>query len=121
MQACMNDSVSFGSFAVLTPLEYVAYEEQPEFTFQCTVTLPGLRSLSVLVDGEQLGTESLNQRGITISEPMQLGDTTSHQLNITISATEANGNTTIVCIATGNAIISDTATCTFKVQGRSYL
>ncbi len=117
---CIIYTVLVHTHAVLTPSEYVAYEEQLEFTFQCTVTLPGLRLLPVLVDGEQLGTESLNQRGITISDPVQLGDTTSHQLNITISATQANGNTTIECFGFGfgNGIVSNTTTCTFMVQGK---
>ncbi len=102
-------------------MEYVAYEGQPEVTFQCTITLPGLRFLSVLVDGEELGTASLSDRGITISNPVLLGGTATYQqLSITISATQANRNTTIECFGLGNAIIGDTAACTFKVQGIQY-
>ncbi len=102
------------SHSVLTPSEYVAYERQPEVTFQCTVTVPGLKSIGVHVDGEQLGTTALSDRGITISGTVTLGDT--YQRNITISAIQANKNTTIECFVPGAG--NDTAT--FMVQGRSY-
>ncbi len=111
------------SHSVLTPSEYVAYEEQPEFTFQCTVTGPGVQfQFLIRVDGEPLSTGSLITRGITISEPMQLGSTASHQVNITVPATQLNKDTTIDCrgllSSGGPNTATNRAIATFNVQGK---
>ncbi len=109
------------SHSVLTPSEYVAYEGQPEVTFQCTVTLPGVPVFVVHVDGIQLDI-GLNDRGITLSGPMQLGDTTSYQQNITIAVTQLNEDTTIQCYGAefsgGTLTGTNIAIATFKVQGK---
>ncbi len=110
------------SHSVLTPSEYVAYEGQPEFTFQCTVTGPGVQFIVVRVDCQQLDSQSVDMQGITSSDPVQLGNTTSHQVNITIPATLLNEDTTIDCLGVLSSGVTNSVTnraiATFKVQGK---
>ncbi len=103
------------SHAVLTPPEYVASEGQPNVTFQCTATGPGLDpGLYATADDQN----DLSDRGIKLSKTVRLNATTL-QLNITISAILDNKNTTLQCYGTRNnrseSFISNDAT--FMVQG----
>ncbi len=106
--------------AVLSPLEYVAYEGNSSTTFSCTVYTTGTSALSVLwyVDGQTYSTEGHADRSITVSRVTMVDESTL-QGTLTVDAVKANSNTTIYCIGlftdTLKAFRSEDAT--FMVQG----
>ena len=112
--------------AVLTPLEYVAYEGGPGVTLHCTLTTPGtstVGTLEIWVDGRELSTEEQHQRGIEISSPQKLSSTTYYR-TATVSASQANRNTDIQCFGFGYGLTNGFASsdmATFMVQGNAVL
>ena len=104
--------------AVLSPLEYTAYEGSHNATFECTLTgIDDTFNLVWLVDGRSRSTDALVSRGISLRE-----ESINHEI-LTISATEINKNTTIRCggvvfsPSEPSSILSEVAV--FMVQGKA--
>ncbi len=106
--------------AVLSPLEYVAYEGNSNTTFSCTLYTTSTSAPSVVwyIDGHSYSTGHAD-RSITVSEGTMVDESTL-QGTLTVDAVKANSNTTIHCVGLFTHIVLQVVRsedATFMVQG----